>query len=106
MNLLSNAFKYTSDGGSIEVKLDVGIDESKSGPLRNYAQVSISDNGIGMDIEDVTRVFDRFYRAQNTLTSMTLGMGIGLNFCRALIDLHRGEIWAENRTDTKGGRIV
>ncbi|MBR4303241.1 MAG: response regulator [Bacteroidaceae bacterium] len=102
MNLLSNAFKYTSDGGSIEVKLDVGIDESKSGPLRNYAQVSISDNGIGMDIEDVTRVFDRFYRAQNTLTSMTLGMGIGLNFCRALIDLHRGEIWAENRTDTKG----
>lgn len=102
MNLLSNAFKYTADGGSIHVKLDAGIDETVSGPLRNYAQVSISDNGIGLDIKDVSRVFDRFYRSQNTLTSMTLGMGIGLNFCRALIDMHRGNIWAENRTDTKG----
>lgn len=102
MNLFSNAFKYTSDGGSIEIKLDIGIDETVSGPLSNYAQVSIIDNGIGMDIKDVTRVFDRFYRAQNSLTSMTLGMGIGLNFCRVLIDLHHGEIWAENRTDVKG----
>lgn len=102
MNLLSNAFKYTSDGGTIEVKLDVGINESVKGPLRNYAQVSIIDNGIGMDIKDVTRVFDRFYRAQNSLTSMTLGMGIGLNFCRVLIEMHQGEIWAENRKDTKG----
>ncbi len=102
MNLLSNAFKYTSDGGNIQVHLDMGIDESVSGPLRNYAQVSVSDNGIGLDIKDVTNVFERFYRAKNSLTSMTLGMGIGLNFCRMLIDLHRGTIWAENRTDGKG----
>ncbi len=104
-NLLSNAFKYTPDGGEIHVELTSGTDDAESGPLHHFAEVSVVDSGIGLDVDDVNKVFDRFYRARNTLTSVTLGMGIGLNYSRILVEMHRGSIKAENRQDTQGSRF-
>ena len=105
MNLLSNAFKYTPDDGSIEIKVEVGTDSHESGPLHNYVQVSVSDTGIGLDKDDANKVFDRFYRADNKMTSATMGMGIGLNYSKILIHMHSGIIKAANRDDGLRGSV-
>ena len=105
MNLLSNAFKYTPDNGTIEMNVEVGTDDNESGPLHNYVQVSVSDTGIGLDKEEVDKVFDRFYRADNKMTSVTMGMGIGLNYSQMLIHMHHGIIKAENRRDGESGSV-
>lgn len=104
-NLLSNAIKYTHDDGDIMVNVTNGTDESKSGALRHYVEVSVTDSGIGLDMNDVEKVFDRFYRANNTMTSVTLGLGIGLNYSRILVEMHHGEIHAMNRQDGQGSRF-
>ncbi|MBO4267970.1 MAG: response regulator [Bacteroidaceae bacterium] len=105
MNLLSNAFKYTSDEGSIDVSMDVGTDEKESGPLHNYVRISVTDTGIGLDTADTEHLFDRFYRASNEKTSATSGMGIGLNYSSILVKMHHGDIKAENRSDGVKGSV-
>ena len=105
MNLLSNAFKYTPDDGSIEIGIEVGTDDNEKGPLHNYVEVSVSDTGIGLDKDEVNRVFKRFYRSDNKLTTVTMGMGIGLNYSQILIQMHHGTIKAANRQDGQSGSI-
>lgn len=105
MNLLSNAFKYTNDDGKIEINVEVGTDDNEKGPLHNYVEVSISDTGIGLDKDDIERIFQRFYRADNKVTSVTMGMGIGLNYSQMLVRMHHGTIKAGNRTDGQTGSV-
>lgn len=102
VNMLSNAFKYTPDGGSVSISIATGTDDKVDGPLHQYVEIVVKDTGIGLDVEDVDRVFDRFYRGQNSYTAMTLGTGVGLNYSRILVELHKGRIWAENRNDCRG----
>jgi len=102
MNLISNAFKYTPDGGEIIVSVSTGTDDSAKGNLKQYLEVKVADTGIGLEKKDIDHVFDRFYRSDNSYTSMTLGMGIGLNLCKIIVEMHGGSIWADNRTDSKG----
>ena len=105
MNLLSNAFKYTPDDGTIEIGVEVGTDDHEKGPLRNYVEVTVSDTGIGLDKDDVNKIFQRFYRADNELTSVTMGMGIGLNYSQMLIKMHHGTIKAAGRRDGQSGSV-
>ena len=105
MNLLSNAFKYTPDDGTIEINVEVGTDNHESGPLHNYVEVSISDTGVGLDKDDINRIFQRFYRADNKITNTTMGMGIGLNYSQMLISMHHGTIKASNRLDGQSGSV-
>ena len=105
MNLLSNAFKYTPDDGKIEMSVEVGTDDHEKGPLHNYVEISVTDTGIGLDKDEVDKVFQRFYRADNETTSVTMGMGIGLNYSQMLIGMHRGTIKAANRTDGQSGSV-
>lgn len=102
VNLLSNAFKYTPDGGNVTISTHTGTDDNVDGPLHQYVEIQVKDTGIGLDVEDVDRVFERFYRGKNTYTAMTLGTGVGLNYSRILVELHKGRIWAENRNDCRG----
>ena len=105
MNLLSNAFKYTPDDGTIELNVEVGTDDKEEGPLHNYVEVSVVDTGIGLDKDDTNRVFQRFYRADTKLTAITMGMGIGLNYSQMLISMHQGTIKAGNRPDGQSGSV-
>ena len=105
MNLLSNAFKYTPDNGKIDITVEVGTDDREKGPLHNYVEVSVTDTGIGLDKDDVNRIFQRFYRGDNNMTSVTMGMGIGLNYSQMLIGMHHGTIKAMNRTDGQSGSV-
>lgn len=106
MNILSNAFKYTSNKGNVIVTLTTGIDDDNWGVLRNYVEISIIDSGIGLDEEKTEKIFDRFYQGQSQETYATIGSGIGLNLARTLVELHRGVIFAENRTDAQGSCFI
>lgn len=106
MNIFSNAFKYTPEKGEISVSLSTGEDSSRKDALRDYCEITITDNGIGLDKEKVEQIFERFYQINNDVTKSNFGTGIGLHLSRSLVELHHGRIWAENREDTSGSRFV
>ena len=89
-NLLSNAMKYTSDGGEITLII---------GKNKESAIIKVEDTGIGLKEEKTDRLFDRFYQGNNNSDIHIEGTGIGLNLCRALVKMHGGTIRAYNRTD-------
>ena len=95
-NLLSNAFKYSYDGGTIEVHLS--HDE-------HNATIEVWDTGVGLDKENVKHLFDRFYQGGNSRRMHIDGTGIGLNLCKMIIDMHHGTIEAQNRTDGQRGSV-
>jgi signal transduction histidine kinase/ligand-binding sensor domain-containing protein/DNA-binding response OmpR family regulator len=95
-NLLSNAFKFTQDGGSISLSLIV--DEA---PVNNSGvnakriiEIIVKDSGIGIPKESQQKIFDRFYQVKNNLT--TQGTGIGLSLSYELVRLHKGNILLES----------
>lgn len=85
-NLVSNAVKYSPDGGTIEV---AGV---VSGAVY---QVSISDQGLGMTPEQVERIFEKFYRVDASNTS-TEGTGLGMTIAKNIVEAHGGNIWVES----------
>ena len=102
-NLLSNAFKFTDEGGSIEVMVtriyppqDI---HSSIFSVREKAMevcVSVADTGRGISSENLEYVFDRFYQADNTNSGDQEGTGIGLALAKELIELHHGRISVES----------
>ena len=95
-NLLSNAFKYTPDAGSIE--LHVSATDS-------HAVLHVIDSGTGLDADNAKHIFDRFYQGKNSRQLNITGTGIGLNLCKMIVDMHHGTIEAQNRTDGTQGSI-
>lgn len=85
-NLLSNAFKYTFDGGHIALSIEL-MDEKT-------IQITVTDDGIGIKEEDRERVFDRFYQSRQTEDVHLTGTGIGLNLCKMIVEMHHGQIEA------------
>jgi signal transduction histidine kinase len=83
INLLSNALKYTPPGGTVAVR----VDDGSSG-----IRISVADTGVGIAAEDLPRVFERFYRADNSRSRATGGAGIGLSIARAIVEAHGGTI--------------
>lgn len=87
-NLLSNAFKYTQDGGRIELSLDA--DEGE-------AVIAVTDNGAGIGPEHIGHVFERFYRDEKTNDRMgARGSGVGLALSREIVRMHEGVIGVES----------
>ncbi|MEK3936345.1 HAMP domain-containing sensor histidine kinase [Sporosarcina sp. FSL W7-1349] len=82
-NLLSNALKYTEDGGTVDIEL---VDE------QDAVRVSVRDTGIGMKQTDVDRIFDRFYRVDQSRTQEVGGTGLGLSIVQKVVKLHGGKI--------------
>ncbi len=89
INLINNGIKFTPAGGKITIDTR-GLTEK-----RDYLKVVVSDTGIGIPPEDLSRVFDRFYQGQSTGISM--GSGLGLAITKEIIEGHQGAIQAESR---------
>ena len=106
MNVLSNAFKYTSDGGNIHILLKTGHNSTYRGALKDYFEICVTDDGIGIDKDKIKQIFERFYQINNDMTQSNFGTGIGLHLARSLVKLHHGLIKAENREDEQGTRFI
>ncbi len=106
MNVLSNAFKFTADGGNITVSLTVGQAGADREVPGDYYEIALTDSGIGIEKDQLERIFDRFYQVNNEVTKSSLGTGVGLHLSRSLVKLHHGTIHAENRQDAAGSRFV
>ncbi len=89
INLLDNAIKHTSPEGDINIT--VTLDSSK-------VWFEVSDNGTGIEESSLDRIFDIFYLTDNHRTDAKRGMGLGLAICKAIVNMHGGEIYAENNT--------
>jgi len=86
-NLLLNAVKYTQSNGHIELTV-----KSRN----NLIITEISDSGIGIPKEDLTKVFDEFYRASNVPRDIKTGSGLGLSIVKQIVEDHNGKIWVES----------
>ncbi|MCH7323490.1 MULTISPECIES: cell wall metabolism sensor histidine kinase WalK [Solibacillus] len=86
-NIISNALKYSPDGGNIRFGFTVHD---------NMLRVMISDDGMGIPKENVSRIFDRFYRVDRARARSMGGTGLGLAIAREMIETHGGKIWAES----------
>lgn len=87
INLLGNALRYTPAGGEVVVQA------MKAGDTVQWA---VRDTGIGIAAEHLPHLFERFYRVDKARTRATGGAGIGLTICKALVELHGGQIWVES----------
>lgn len=91
-NLLSNAYKFTPDHGIIEIALNVHKDLQAN----KTATISVSNNGKGIQADEIQYVFDRFYQGSNQ-SSTQEGSGIGLHLVKSLVELHHGTIEVESK---------
>lgn len=94
-NLLSNAFKFTPDGGTITVSLNTSF--SKFPPGKEQVEISVRDTGIGISETELSKLFDRFYQVDSSQTREHEGSGIGLALTKELVDLHHGNIRVESK---------
>ncbi|MCY6369896.1 sensor histidine kinase [Clostridium ganghwense] len=88
INLISNALKYTLQGGKIEVRLD---------KKKEFIELSVKDNGIGIAESDIPYIFERFYRADKSRNRLTGGAGIGLTITKRIVEAHKGKINVESK---------
>ena len=84
-NLLHNAIKFTPEGGQVVLSATQKAD---------IVEFSVQDNGIGIPADDLTRIFERFYKADQARTEG--GTGLGLAIARHLVEAHGGRIWVES----------
>jgi signal transduction histidine kinase/DNA-binding response OmpR family regulator/streptogramin lyase len=94
-NLLSNAFKYT-EYGEINVRVEVVENLSSDDKILT---IKVSDTGIGIDKDDIEKIFERFYRVENHHKGDTTGAGVGLHLVSEYVKLHHGEIHVESEPE-------
>jgi len=85
-NIIGNALKFTEQG-NITVVANLTPKNSKL-----KLEISIKDTGIGIPSEDVAHIFDKYYQSQNSDSKVSLGIGLGLNLCKEIVELHHGKI--------------
>ena len=95
-NLVKNALTFTNEGGQVKVKVD---------QVPGYAKISVTDNGIGIPVEEQEKIFQRFYQVEKHLTRRHGGMGLGLSIARDMVTMHGGRIWVDS-VEGKGSRFT
>jgi signal transduction histidine kinase len=95
-NLVSNAHKYTSEGGAIIIGAEMRENNWDPEGPSPIVHIYVKDDGIGMSLEDRDRLFQKFFRSENPQTRQMPGTGLGLSITKNLVELHGGRIWAES----------
>lgn len=96
INLISNALRYTENGGSINIKTFVKED---------HLFIEVEDTGIGIAKEDIPYVFERFYRTDESRARVTGGAGIGLSITLAIVEAHNGTVYVKSELG-KGSKFI
>ena len=89
LNLINNAVKYSPNGKQIKIECQL---------IGEMVQVSVKDEGMGIEPADLDKLFDRFFRVEGNHTKAIPGFGIGLYLCAEIIQLHEGKIWVESQS--------
>lgn len=113
-NLVSNAIKFTPDGKSITISsrvvkaTDIKINENFKDIIKNltgdYVEVSVEDEGIGIESKNLLHAFDKFAQIENSLSRKAGGTGLGLPIAKQLLDAHKGAIWCDSELN-KGSKF-
>ncbi|HEY9860102.1 MAG TPA: PAS domain S-box protein, partial [Candidatus Obscuribacterales bacterium] len=116
-NLLSNAIKFTPAGGHIQI--DLGLEDRNEekkqspnpkskiqNPKSQYAEIRVSDTGIGIGAEFLPYVFEHFRQADASITRKHGGLGLGLAIVRQLVEMHGGTIQAESPGEGQGATFI
>ncbi len=112
-NLVSNAVKFTKDGGSIELHAETvtrnWIEQNLPGPFKenisnlshstseSFLKISVRDTGIGIKPEFLSKIFDAFEQVDSSRSKRYKGTGLGLALCKNFVELHEGIIWVESK---------
>ncbi|WP_024834350.1 sensor histidine kinase [Ruminiclostridium josui] len=96
VNLLSNALKYTPEGGEVVINIQDNVANT---------EITVTDNGPGIPHEDLPYIFERFYRADKSRNKLTGGSGIGLTICQSIVAAHGGSIYVQS-TYGKGTKFT
>ena len=86
-NLVSNAVNYSPDGGLVTIS---GVSHG------DYLEVAVRDSGIGIEAEEIPKIFDKFYRVKHPKTRQVIGTGLGLSLVKGLVEAHRGAVEVES----------
>ncbi|MBD2515908.1 PAS domain S-box protein [Nostoc sp. FACHB-973] len=114
LNLLTNAIKFTPNGGRVKVRLSKEIDtinrvskeEFSQCSIPNYVQIEVSDTGKGISANFLPHVFERFCQADSSHTRSDKGLGLGLAIARHIIELHSGTIQAQSQGMGQGATFT
>lgn len=98
-NIISNAIKYSPEGGTISFKVDRKTNQNRE------LLISIEDQGLGIPYDKLDKIFDRFYRADRARARKLGGSGLGLAISKELVEAHNGRIWVES-IEGKGTTIL
>jgi histidine kinase len=97
LNTFENAYKYSKQDPLV---LDVFVNEYNE----NFIKIEIADNGIGVNPDELNKIFDRFYREDKSRKSGNGGSGLGLSIASEIINNHEGKIWA--KINEQGGLSI
>ena len=95
-NLVKNAITFTNPGGHVSIKAE---------PVPGFVKVVVMDDGIGIPVNDLTHIFERFFQVESHLTRQHGGMGLGLSVAKVMVEIHGGRIWAES-VEGKGSNFT
>lgn len=93
VNLVSNAHKYTENGGLIRISAEVVENKWDISGAREVVHFWVKDSGIGIDAEDQKKVFEKFFRSDDPKTREVPGTGLGLKITHSLVEMQGGKIW-------------
>jgi signal transduction histidine kinase len=95
-NLLSNANKYTPESGVITIGAVQSANQWDSEGAAQVIHIWVQDNGIGINVEDQGKIFQKFFRSEDSKAREAPGTGLGLNITRSLTEMMGGRIWFES----------
>jgi heavy metal sensor kinase len=113
INLIENGIKYTEEGGSIHITLEIEYQpllknqpDWVGGEKEEFLKIIVSDTGIGIAKEDQERIFNRFFRVDKARSREEGGSGLGLSICKWIVEAHHGEIKVESELGKGSSFIV
>ncbi|MBN2119166.1 MAG: GAF domain-containing protein [Anaerolineales bacterium] len=95
-NLVSNAHKYTPDGGLILIGAEAANNQWDPEGAKQVVHIWVKDNGIGINIEDQAKIFQKFFRSDDSKAREAPGTGLGLNITKSLVEMQGGRIWFDS----------
>ncbi|MBC1238516.1 PAS domain S-box protein [Nostoc sp. 2RC] len=109
LNLLTNAIKFTPNGGRVEVRLSEGLATGKESfeyVIPKYVQIEVSDTGQGISADFLPHIFERFRQEDSSHTRSNKGLGLGLAIARHVVELHNGTIEAHSQGIGQGATFT